>query len=403
MMKLSPKRIVVALSLLAAAAFTALALRPRPVAVETARAARGPLRVTVDEEGMTRVRQRYVLGAPVAGRLERIALDEGDAVAPGQVVARLDPAPLDARGREQAVARLAAARAAQREAEALAARERAALAEVRRQLARAERLGAAKVISTEALDAARTAARTAESDLAAAAFRARAAAYDVESARAALLESAPGGAAGGKAVQLRSPVAGSVLRVSQEWEKVVPAGADLIEVGDPRDLEVVVDVLSADALKIRPGAPMRLDPGAATERGDRGELLARVRTIEPSGFTKLSPLGIEEQRVNVIGDFVDPPGGLGDRYRVEARIVLWEGADVLKVPAGALFRSDRGWSVFTVEGGRARRREVEVGHRNPDEVEVLGGLAAGVTVVRNPSDAVADGVRVRPVETARSG
>ncbi|HSK77010.1 MAG TPA: HlyD family efflux transporter periplasmic adaptor subunit, partial [Thermoanaerobaculia bacterium] len=334
-MKLSPKRLILILSLLGVVAFAGMALRPRPVTIETARAARGPLRVTVDEEGETRVRHRYILAAPVAGRLERIALDEGDAVTVGQVVVRLDPAPLDSRGREQAEARLASARAAEREAEARVAHERAAVAEARRRLARAERLGAEKIIPAEELDAARTTVRTAESDLEAASFRARAAAYDVESARAALLESRPGGPAGGQAIELRSPVAGSVLRVCQECEKVVEAGAELIELGDPGDLEVVVDVLSTDAVKIRPGAPMWLDAGA--ESGE--ELQARVRTIEPSGFTKVSPLGVEEQRVNVIADLVDPPGRLGDRYRVEARIVLWEEKNVLKIPAGALFRT----------------------------------------------------------------
>lgn len=395
-MKLSPKRLVLILSLLSVAVFAAVALRPRPVPVEAARAARGPLLVTVDEEGETRVRNRYVLAAPVAGRLERIALDEGDAVAAGQVVARLDPAPLDPRGREQAEARLAAAQAATREAGARVAHERTALAEARRRLARAERLAAEKVIPAEELDAARTAARAAESDLEAASAHARAAAWDVESARAALLTSRPGGPAGGKAVELRSPVAGSVLRVCQECETVVPAGAELIELGDPLDLEAVVDVLSSDAVKIRPGAPMRLDPGA--EGG--GELRARVRVIEPSGFTKVSPLGVEEQRVNVVGELVDPPGRLGDRYRVEARIVVWEGTDVLKVPAGALFRGPAGWAVFTVEEGRARLRDVQVGHRNPDEAEILGGLKEGETVIVHPGDAVEAGARVKPAEEA---
>lgn len=399
-MQWTPKRIALLLALLAVVAFTAWALRPQPVAVETARAGRGPLRVTVDEEGEVRVRHRYVLGAPVAGRLERIALDAGDAVTAGQVVARLDPAPLDPRGREQAEARLAAARAAQREAEARVAHERAALAEARRQLARAERLGAERIIAAEELDAARTTARTVESDLDAALFRAKAAAYDVASARAALLDSPPGGAAGGQAIELRSPVEGRVLRVCEECEKVVAAGAELIEVGDPRELEVVVDVLSSDAVKIRPGALMLLDPGAGGEDGE--ELRARVRLVEPSGFTKVSPLGVEEQRVDVVGDLLDPPGRLGDRYRVEVRIVLWEGRDVFKVPAGALFRTPEGWAVFTVEDGRAHRRPVRAGRRNPDEAEILSGLAAGAVVVVHPSDTVEDGVRVRPVETARS-
>lgn len=391
-MKRLPKRLALILALFAVAAFAGMALRPQPVTVETARAVRGPLRVTVDEEGETRVRYRYVLGAPVAGRLERIALEEGDAVAAGQVVARLDPAPLDPRGREQAEARLAAARAVKREADARAARERTVLAEARRQLARAERLAAEKILPTEGLDAARTAVRTAESDLEAALFHARSAAYDVESARAALLESPTGGSAGGKAVQLKAPVEGSVLRVCQECEKVVPAGADLIEIGDPRDLEIVVDVLSSDAVKIRPGAPMLLDAGEGADTGE--ELQARVRVVEPSGFTKVSPLGVEEQRVNVIGDFVDPPGRLGDRYRVEARIVLWEGRNVLKIPVGALFRSADGWAVFTVAGGRARLRAVKAGHRNPDEVEILGGLEEGAVVIVHPGDSIEVGARV---------
>ncbi|HEX6902853.1 MAG TPA: HlyD family efflux transporter periplasmic adaptor subunit [Thermoanaerobaculia bacterium] len=401
-MKLSPKRLVLFLALFALVAFTGVSLRPRPVAVETARAVRGPLRVTVDEEGEVRVRHRYVLSAPVAGRLERIGLDQGDAVKAGQVVARLDPAPLDARGREQAEARLAAAQAAKREAAAGVGHERAALAEARRRLARAERLAAEKVIPAEELDSARTAARTAESDLEAAAFRDRAAAHEVESARAALLDSRPGGPAGGKAVELRSPVAGNVLRICQECEKVVPAGAELVEVGDPRDLEVVVDVLSSDAVKIRPGALMLLDPGEGAEVGGGGELRARVRVVQPSGFTKVSPLGVEEQRVDVVGDLVDPPGRLGDRYRVEARIVLWEGRETLKVPAGALFRGPAGWAVFTVEEGRARLRAVKAGHRNPDEAEILAGLEPGAVVVLHPSDAVADGVRVQEIATSRS-
>lgn len=401
-MKLTPKRLVLILALFAVVAFTGVSLRPQPVAVETARAARGPLRVTIDEEGETRVRHRYVLSAPVAGRLERITLKEGDAVKAGQVVARIDPSPLDPRGREQAEARLSAAQAARLEAGARVAHERAALTEARRRLARAERLAAEKVIPAEELDSARTAARTAESDLEAASFHDRAAAYDVESARAALLESRLGGPAGGKAVELRSPVTGRVLRVCQECEKVVSAGAELVEIGDPGDLEVVVDVLSSDAVKIRPGAPMLLDPREGVAEGGGQVLLARVRVVEPSGFTKVSPLGVEEQRVDVVGDLAGPPGHLGDRYRVEARIVLWEATETLKVPAGALFRDSGGWSVFTVEDGRARLRAVKAGHRNPDEVEILAGLEPGAVVILHPSDAVADGVRVRSIETSRS-
>jgi HlyD family secretion protein len=184
-----------------------------------------------------------------------------------------------------------------------------------------------------------------------------------------------------------------VLEVCEECARVVQAGTPLLTVGDPHELEVVVDILSSDAVKIEPGAAMLLTAG-----GDNTEIVrARVRLVEPAGFTKVSPLGVEEQRVNVVGDFVDPPGRLGDRYRVEARIVLWEGKGVLKVPAGALFRQGDGWAVFTVENGRARARAVTVGHRNPDEAEVLSGLEQGDTVIVHPGDRVEEGVRVEVV------
>jgi HlyD family secretion protein len=388
--KITPRRLAFLAVLLAAAALAALALRPRPVPVEAARAVRAPLQVTVDEEGETRIHHRYVVGAPVAGRLQRITLHPGDAVAGGEVVARLDPLPLDPRSRQQAEARLAAAEAAKREADALVRGQGAALEEARRTLRRSERLAVEQVIPADELDAARTAARTAESDLEAARFRARAAAYDVANARAALLEA--GGRGGGEAVGIVAPVTGHVLRVCEECDKVVPAGTPLLELGDPAELEVVVDVLSDDAVAIRPGAPMRLEAGG--DGKDRRVLNGRVRLVEPSGFTKVSPLGVEEQRVNVVGDFVDPPSRLGDRYRVEAQIVLWEGEDVLQVPAGALFRQGDGWAVFAVEQGRARRRAVDIGHRNPLAVEILGGLKEGETVIVHPSDQIADGVKV---------
>ena len=322
--------------------------------------------------------------APVAGRLERITLHPGDAVAAGEVVAQLDPAPLDPRSRQQAEARLAAAEASQREADARVRSGRAALDQARKTLQRLERLARDQVIAADALDAARTAAQTAESDLEAARYRARAAAFDAANARAALLE----GAGERESVPVLAPVDGRVLRVCEECEKVVPAGTPLLELGNPGDLEVVVDVLSTDAVQIQAGAPMFLDAG------DGKLLRGRVRTVEPSGFTKVSPLGVEEQRVNVIGDLIDRPAALGDRFRVEAQIVLWEGEGVLQVPAGALFREGESWAVFTVENGRARRRPVRIGHRNPDAVEILDGLTAGETVVVHPSDAIEEGVRV---------
>jgi len=384
--KLSPKRLVLIAALLGVAVLSGVALRPKPAAVETARATRGALRVTIDEDGETRIHHRYVVGAPVAGRLERITLHPGDPVAAGGVVARLDPAPLDPRTREQAKARLAAAEASLREADALVRHARAELDQAQRTRRRMERLAAEKVIAADQVEAARTAVLTAGSDVAAARFRARATGFDVENARAALLEA--GGAEADRSVPIRSPIDGLVLRVCEECDKVVPAGTALLELGSPAELEVVVDVLSSDAVGIRPGALMLLDAGGGVR------LNARVRLVEPAGFTKVSPLGVEEQRVNVIGDFTGPPKGLGDRFRVEAKIVLWDGEDVLKVPTGALFREGADWAVYTVEDGRARRRPVRVGHRNPDETEILSGLKEGETVIVHPSDAVLEGGRV---------
>lgn len=386
-MKRLPRRLVLLAALLAAGASAFLVLRPRPVAVETALSVRGPLSVSIDEEGETRIHHRYTVAAPVAGRVRRLELHPGDAVTAGQVIAELDPLPLDRRSREQAEARVAAAEASRREADALVRRARAASDQARRTLARSERLAAEKVIAAEAIEADRTALRTAESDVEAVRFRARAAAFDVTNARAALLDAE--GRDGG-AIPALSPIDGRVLRVCEDCEKVVPAGTALVELGNLAELEVVVDVLSSDALAIRPGTPMLLDLGTGG-----AALRARVRSVEPSGFTKVSPLGVEEQRVNVIGELLEPPGTLGDRFRVEARMVVWEGAAILKIPSGALVREGRGWSVFVVEDGRARRRAVEVGHRNADEAEILGGLKEGERVIVYPGDSVVEGGRVR--------
>lgn len=388
-MKIPRKRLLFLVSFLILAALGALAFRPSSVAVETASAVRGPLRVTVDEDGETRIHHRYTLSAPAAGRLERVGLHVGDPVERGDLVARIAPLPLDPRGREQAEARLRSAEAARQEADARADRARAALDEARRALTRKERLAAADLVPADELDAARTEVRTLERELDAARHRTEAASFDVQNARAALHEglSSPSGM-----IELRSPVRGQVLKVCEECERVVQPGSPILEVGDPAALEAVVDVLSSDAVHIRPGTRVLLKAG---ENEGEPELRARVRMVEPSGFTKVSPLGVEEQRVNVVADLIDPPGALGDRYRVESRIVLWESPGALKVPSGALFRSGDRWSVFRVEDGRARLREVRLGHRNPSEVEILSGLREGDRVVLHPGDQVKDGVRVR--------
>jgi HlyD family secretion protein len=381
-MRISRKGIALGAGGIAAALGALALLRPATLPVETVVAMRGPLQVTVDEEGETRVRDRYVVAAPVAGRVDRIELREGDSIAQGAEVARLFPAPLDARAREQGTARVAETEDAQRAADAAVAQARAALAQARRNRARADELAAQNAIAPEDREHAELEETTRGRELEAATFRAQAAAHDVEVARAALL----GG--GSAATSLRAPVCGRVLRIPERSERVVPAGAPIVEVGDCAKLEVVADLLSSDAVKVKPGDPMWIAGwGGDTLRG-------RVRTVESSGFTKVSALGVEEQRVTVVGDVLDPPGPLGDRFRVEVRIVIWAGKDVLRVPASALFRRGDGWSLFVVEQGRARQHDVYVGHRTPFDVEILSGVKEGDEVIRNPSDRIADGIKV---------
>ena len=374
-----------ALAALVILAVIAVALRPAPATVELGRVVRGDLRVTVEEEGKTRIRDRYVISAPAAGRLVRVDLTEGDPVKEGEVVVRLEPVPLDERTRAEARARLQAAEAAKRAADARVRQVGESLEQARRNHKRADELAAEGLRSPEERESFELAEATLSKELEAARFAARAAAYQAEAVRATLLADHPGGGA----IAVRSPVTGRVLRVVQESERSVLAGSPVLEIGDPANLEIVIDLLSTDAVRVKPGAAMELDGGEARK------LRAHVRMIEPSAFTKVSALGVEEQRVNVIGDLDEPPGGLGDAFRIEAAITIWQGAGILKVPAGALFRRGDTWSVFAANRGHARRRDVEIGHRNPAEAEVLRGLAAGETVILHPSDRIKDGVRVR--------
>ena len=378
------KRIVYAAAFVVIAVGVAAVLRPSPVAVDTASAVRGPLQVTVDDEGQTRVVDRYLVAAPVAGRVSRIAHREGDSIAPGMVLAWSYPAPLDARSRAQGVARVAEAEDAQRSAAALVDQAEAAFQQARRSCARAEQLAASKLISPEERERCELEETSRNHELESSRFHAQATAHDVEVARAALA----GGT--GHPLALRSPVRGRILRVPDASERVVAPGTPLLEVGDPRRIEIVVDFLSSDAVKVHPGDLMLVEAW-----GGDSVLRARVSRIEPSGFTKVSALGVEEQRVNVIGAIAGPPPGLGDRYRVDVHVVIWEGSDVLQIPASALFRRGLYWGVFVVDGGRARYRGVRIGHRAQSDVEIAEGLRVGEQVIRDPTDQVEDGVRVR--------
>ena len=377
-----------ALALVAAGLAWAM-LRPVAVLVEAAKATRGPMRTTVDEDGETRAHDRFVIATPIPGRLLRVELEDGDSVRENQVVAMIEPLPLNQQQREEVLARVETAEASRRQADARVAHAQEDYAQAHRDLERAEMLFKEKVISTQAVEQARNAETTNANELEAAKFGAVAAAAEVKVARSGLV-GIENGAAAQKVVPLRSPVAGRVLRVVEKSERVLQAGAPVVILGDPRKIEIVTDVLTTDAVNIKPGAAAYLEGWG----GDH-PLLAKVRLVEPSGFTKISALGVEEKRVNVIADFVDPPDGLGDGFRVETRIVTWSAEDVLKIPGSATFRDGSGWSVFVVENGRARPRAVQIGHRNQTDTEILGGLNAGEEVILHPSNQLREGVRVR--------
>ncbi len=391
-MPLSASRRKLLYAALGAAAIGAIAwgFVPDPIAVEVTTVQRGPLQVTADEDGETRAHDRYVVSAPVAGRVSRVELHEGDAVRADQIVAQLWPVPLSAREREEQLARIAAAEALVREAQERIRHAAADYEQAKRERLRVDRLVRDGFMSPQGAEQARVLETTSANELQAARFRARSAQADAQVARAALLALDAARGAAPAAIAVHSPVEGKVLRIPDKSERVVTAGAPLVVVGDPSQLEVVIDLLSTEAVKVKAGTPVLLEGWS----GDR-PLRARVRVVEPLAFTKVSALGVEEQRVNVIADFVDPPGPLGDAYRVEARVVLWSGDDVLKVPVSALFRRGETWNVFVLESARARRREVEIGHRGALEVEIVKGLSVGEQVVRHPSNDVEDGRRVR--------
>jgi HlyD family secretion protein len=376
------------------AGLIAVVMWPKTVQVDIAAVSSGPLVVTVDEEGVTRVRDRFIVSAPVSGRVLRIELDPGDHVKRGQVVARVRaeaPPLLDARTSAEAKATVESARAALGRARAEEQRAKASLDQTRRDLARLRPLAESRVIANQELETHEADVDVAQETATAAAFAVRAATSELQRAEARLAPSRP--EASGRVVSVTAPVEGVVLKRLRESETVVPAGDPLLEVGDLVSLEIVADLLSTDAVRARAGAR------AIVEQWGGKPLEARVRRIEPAGFMKISALGVEEQRVNVVLDFVEPSpparAALGDGYRVEVRVVIWESPSVLKVPTSALFRHGEKWAVYRVDGGRARRTLVELGHQTAQYAEVRSGLAEGVGVILHPGDTLVDGARVR--------
>ena len=383
----TPKRVTLLAVTAVVLALVFGAMRPEPTDVETARARRGPLHVTVDAEGITRVRDRFVIAAPVAGRLLRLAVRAGDAVDAGDVVASLAPVPLDAPAARQARARLDAARAYAREATTRVRNAEAAASQSVRDARRAVRLHEAGALSDRALEEAELLARTGADDVAAARAHGAAAAADVEQAAAALLHA--GGGSGGM-VTVRAPAGGRVLRLAEPSERVIAQGTAIAELGDTRALEVVVDVLSSDAARVRDGMPVVLEGW-----GSEVPVVGCVRLVEPAARTRVSALGVEEQRVYVIVDVEEPPPSIGDGFRVDARIEVWASDSALTIPASALVRVGREWAVFTIASGRAVQRTIAVGRMGGGAAQLLGGLAEGEEVIVFPSDAVRDGTRVR--------
>lgn len=390
---------------LAGAALLALlvwAFAPRPIAVESAQASLGPFETTIDEDGRTRLRERYAVSAPLAGRLQRIALREGDAVEAGTVVATLTPVlspMLDERTRTEQRARVGAALAGLKRAAARIEATQVALEMALTELRRTTQLAQQGFIAQTKVDNDRLAVQAAQKERDTAVQERSIAGHDLEQARAAL--AAVDDAAGGAAFAVRAPVSGRVLALHQSSATTVPLGAPLLEIGDIGKMEIVAELLTTDALQVRPGSPVRIDRwgGPTTLQGE-------VRLVEPAAFTKVSALGVEEQRVKVLIAITSAPASwsaLGDGYRVGVSVITRQESSVLRVPVSAVFPlpatgegNPAGSAVFVIDGGRARLRAVTVAARNNSQVWIRAGLQAGATVIVYPPQEVSDGTRVAP-------
>jgi HlyD family secretion protein len=396
------RRLILIALTIAGLAAAAWALWPQPVQVDVAVLARGPLEVTVEDEGVTRVRDVYTVSAPIAGKILRPPQKVGDEVVAGQsIVAVLqpsDPQFLDVRTQRVNEAAIEAAEAAVTFAEAQVAQARSQLSFMQGDLRRATELSARQAIAERTLDKAKLDVASAEAAVASAVATLEVRRQELESARARIIPPGQPSAAGSTCcIQVPAPISGRVLKVIAENEQVVQAGAPLIDIGDPGALEVTVDLLSRDAVRVDAGAPARIENWG-------GDILnAKVRRVEPAAFTKVSALGIEEQRVKTILDFTDPPQAwqrLGHGFRIIARIVVWRDDKVLQVPLGALFRHGDAWAVFRVVEGRARLTPVEIAERNLRAARVLQGIGEGDTIILYPSDRIVDGVRVARRQTS---
>ena len=379
-------------------ALFAWAFAPRPLGVELAAASEGPFETSIEEDGKTRLRDRFVVAAPLAGTLARITLREGDAVEAGAPLASITPVlpvMLDERTRREQQLRVEITQAQVQRVAARIEGAKVGLAQARNEQQRSEQLARQGFVAPTKLESDRLSVLAAQKELEAAVEEGHVAGHEVEQARAALMAATRPGAGAGKGFAVRAPIAGRVLKVAQASEGPVALGAPLVELGDTARLEVVAELLTADALRAAPGSAVRIE-----RWGGDGVLEGRVRLVEPAAFTKVSALGVEEQRVRVLIDLVSPAqrwASLGDGFRVGVRIVTRSLPKVLKVPVSAVFpRPEGGDAVFVVEGGRARLVPVQLGARNGQEAWIESGLAAGAQVIVYPPPATRDGLRVAP-------
>ncbi len=399
-MKIRPTRIIVWLIVAGVATAFYFAFQPKPQEADFATVVRGSLQVTLDEEGQTRVRDRFMVSAPLAGRVLRIDHEPGDEVRGGStVVARFLPSNpnfLDTRARAEAEARVKTSQASIDRARVELDRATAERDHARSELERYENLHREGLLSDDRLESARLRAETAREAVRAAESSIAVAEAELDRARTSLIRASEAPRTERNVIALRSPISGVVLQRLRESEAVVPSGEPLLEIADPEKLEIVSDMLSTDAVRISPGDAVLIE-----QWGGERTLRGTVRRVEPFGFTKISALGVEEQRVNVIVDFDDVRDAwkaLGDGYRVEIRVVIWEEDNVLKVPTSSLFREGERWAVYTVdtvdEEAKAILRIVEIGQRNAREAQILDGLQEGNQVIAYPGDQIQDGVEV---------
>jgi HlyD family secretion protein len=365
--------------------------------VDVAPVQRGPMQVLVEEDGKTRIRERYVVSAPLAGRLLRVTLDVGDPVVADQTILAVmeatDPELLDPRALAQAKSRVGAAERRLQSTQAELVRLESMLQFAEKEMGRVRQLVEQNAASEREFLERELEFRQRTEEVRSAGYKVDIAEYELQLERDALLLTDPEHH-GPHEMELRikAPIDGRVLRIYQESAAVLEAGSSLMEIGDPLDLEIVADVLSRDAVMIAPGNPVRLQ-----HWGGEKPLAGRVRLVEPSGFTKLSALGVEEQRVNVVIDLnetADKRPQLGDGFRVDCQIIVWESPDILQVPTSALFRLNENWQVFTVTDSTAQMTTVDIGKNNGTWAEVRSGLSEGDRVITHPGDTIDHGVRV---------